>query len=152
MQYFHASAPRVSLHMAFLCGKVEGKKRWRVYRPSDEAAVLPRHSSPNLTDEQVGEPVLEVVLEPGDLLYFPRHVVFFISVQAHEPVLNLVENLVGMFRTVFVLAVLCSNLALFRICLGLLWGVSLVIASTVATIVFCCENILEASPCSLLVP
>lgn len=63
--------------MATLCVKVEGKKRWRVYRPSEEAALLPRLSSPNLTDEQVGEPVLEVVLEPGDLLYFPRQEVFF---------------------------------------------------------------------------
>lgn len=52
--------------------QVEGKKRWRVYRPAEEDAVLPRLSSLNLTDEQVGEPVLEVTLEPGDLLYFPR--------------------------------------------------------------------------------
>ncbi|CAN0353711.1 unnamed protein product, partial [Laminaria digitata] len=52
--------------------QVEGRKRWRVYPPADEDAALPRLSSPNLTDEQVGEPALEVVLEPGDLLYFPR--------------------------------------------------------------------------------
>eukprot|EP00903_Cladosiphon_okamuranus_P011309 g10664.t1 len=56
---------------AFLL-QVEGRKRWRVYPPADDGATLPRFSSPNLTDEQVGEPVLEVVLEPGDLLYFPR--------------------------------------------------------------------------------
>ena len=43
-----------------------------MYPPADEDAALPRLSSPNLTDEQVGEPSLEVVLEPGDLLYFPR--------------------------------------------------------------------------------
>lgn len=43
-----------------------------MYPPADEDAALPRLSSPNLTDEQVGEPALEVVLEPGDLLYFPR--------------------------------------------------------------------------------
>ncbi|CAM9380088.1 unnamed protein product [Scytosiphon promiscuus] len=56
---------------AFLL-QVEGRKRWRVYPPADDNSALPRFSSPNLTDEQVGEPVLEVVLEPGDLLYFPR--------------------------------------------------------------------------------
>ncbi|CBJ30378.1 expressed unknown protein [Ectocarpus siliculosus] len=56
---------------AFLL-QVEGRKRWRVYPPTDDQAVLPRLSSPNLTDEQVGEPALEVVLEPGDLLYLPR--------------------------------------------------------------------------------
>ena len=43
-----------------------------MYPPADEESALPRLSSPNLTDEQVGEPALEVVLEPGDLLYFPR--------------------------------------------------------------------------------
>jgi uncharacterized membrane protein len=26
----------------------------------------------NLTDEVIGDPILDVVLEPGDLLYFPR--------------------------------------------------------------------------------
>lgn len=53
-------------------GQVEGRKRWRVYPPASDDAALPRLSSPNLTDEQAGEPALEVVLEPGDLLYFPR--------------------------------------------------------------------------------
>lgn len=31
--------------------------------------------SRNLTDEEIGEPFMEVVLEEGDLLYFPRGVV-----------------------------------------------------------------------------
>ena len=26
----------------------------------------------NLSQEELGEPILDVVLEPGDLLYFPR--------------------------------------------------------------------------------
>ena len=26
----------------------------------------------NLTQEEVGKPILDVILEPGDLLYFPR--------------------------------------------------------------------------------
>lgn len=58
---------------------MEGRKRWKVYAPANEEATLPRLSSPNLTDEQVGEPALEVVLEPGDLLYFPR-CFFFVQV------------------------------------------------------------------------
>ena len=26
----------------------------------------------NLSDDDIGDPILDVVLEPGDLLYFPR--------------------------------------------------------------------------------
>ncbi|KAL4630418.1 bifunctional lysine-specific demethylase and histidyl-hydroxylase NO66 [Arapaima gigas] len=37
--------------------QLEGKKHWRVYNPSQS---------------EIGEPSLEVVLEAGDLLYFPR--------------------------------------------------------------------------------
>ena len=52
--------------------QLEGKKRWRVYEPRKECEVLPRYSSLNLSQEEVGSPVLDVVLEEGDLLYFPR--------------------------------------------------------------------------------
>ncbi|XP_049626237.1 ribosomal oxygenase 1 [Suncus etruscus] len=52
--------------------QLEGRKRWRVYRPrraAEELALLP---SANLGPDELGEPVLQAVLEPGDLLYFPR--------------------------------------------------------------------------------
>ncbi|NXG28201.1 RIOX1 oxygenase, partial [Dromaius novaehollandiae] len=52
--------------------QLEGKKHWRVYGPRTEAEVLPQFSSANLTQAELGEPVLEAVLEAGDLLYFPR--------------------------------------------------------------------------------
>ena len=52
--------------------QLEGKKRWRVYPPRSEDEMLPRYSSPNFTQDEIGEPVLEVVLEPGDMLYMPR--------------------------------------------------------------------------------
>ncbi|NXF98008.1 RIOX1 oxygenase, partial [Eubucco bourcierii] len=52
--------------------QLEGKKHWRVYRPRTDTEVLPQFSSANLTQAEVGEPVLETVLEAGDLLYFPR--------------------------------------------------------------------------------
>ncbi|KAM6130924.1 ribosomal oxygenase 1 [Pterocles gutturalis] len=52
--------------------QLEGKKHWRVYSPRTDAEVLPRFSSANLTQAELGEPVLETVLEAGDLLYFPR--------------------------------------------------------------------------------
>ncbi|NXU57061.1 RIOX1 oxygenase, partial [Turnix velox] len=52
--------------------QLEGKKRWRVYSPRTDTEVLPQFSSANLTQAELGEPMLETVLEPGDLLYFPR--------------------------------------------------------------------------------
>ncbi|CAN0092926.1 unnamed protein product [Bubo scandiacus] len=52
--------------------QLEGKKHWRVYSPRTDAEVLPQFSSANLTQAELGEPVLEAVLEAGDLLYFPR--------------------------------------------------------------------------------
>ncbi|NWY52985.1 RIOX1 oxygenase, partial [Chionis minor] len=52
--------------------QLEGKKHWRVYSPRTGAEVLPQFSSANLTQAELGEPMLETVLEAGDLLYFPR--------------------------------------------------------------------------------
>ncbi|RWS11651.1 bifunctional lysine-specific demethylase and histidyl-hydroxylase NO66-like protein [Dinothrombium tinctorium] len=53
--------------------QLEGKKVWRVYAPADESDTLPRYSSGNLKRSEIDrEPLLQVELEPGDLLYFPR--------------------------------------------------------------------------------
>ncbi|KAK4296408.1 hypothetical protein Pmani_031096 [Petrolisthes manimaculis] len=51
--------------------QLEGKKHWRVYQPRTEEE-LPVYSSKNLSQEELGKPVLEVTLSPGDVLYFPR--------------------------------------------------------------------------------
>lgn len=52
--------------------QVEGKKHWRVYKPTSRNNILPRESSRNLNPDELGEPCLDVILEAGDLLYFPR--------------------------------------------------------------------------------
>lgn len=52
--------------------QVEGQKHWRIYEPRTPAEHLPRESSQNFTQDEIGKPILEVTLEAGDLLYFPR--------------------------------------------------------------------------------
>uniref|UniRef100_A0A0K8U7R9 Bifunctional lysine-specific demethylase and histidyl-hydroxylase n=1 Tax=Bactrocera latifrons TaxID=174628 RepID=A0A0K8U7R9_BACLA len=52
--------------------QIEGRKRWRLYKPRSQAEQLPRFSSKNFTQQEIGQPIFDEVLEPGDLLYFPR--------------------------------------------------------------------------------
>jgi len=56
------------------CLQLEGKKRWKVYAPLNKAERLPRVSSEDYTTQDLEgvEPVMDVILEPGDCLYMPR--------------------------------------------------------------------------------
>jgi len=51
---------------------LEGKKHWKIYNPRSTEETLPRFSSENLEQDDVGTPVIEVDLEPGDMIYMPR--------------------------------------------------------------------------------
>lgn len=52
--------------------QVEGKKEWMLYPPRSENEQMPRESSGNFQQDEIGEPCFTIVLEPGDMLYFPR--------------------------------------------------------------------------------
>lgn len=52
--------------------QAEGTKHWRIYKPLNNSEVLPRVSSKNYDQNEIGEPIMEVTLEAGDMLYFPR--------------------------------------------------------------------------------
>ncbi|KAJ6636090.1 Bifunctional lysine-specific demethylase and histidyl-hydroxylase NO66 [Pseudolycoriella hygida] len=49
--------------------QIEGKKHWRIYKPAHRHNVLSREAK---NVDPIGEPVLDVILRAGDLLYFPR--------------------------------------------------------------------------------
>jgi len=51
--------------------QLEGKKRWRIYNPPADQ-TLPRFSSGNFKQNEIGDMIFSTVLEPGDILYFPR--------------------------------------------------------------------------------
>lgn len=50
--------------------QTEGKKRWKCYRPRSVEEVLPRFSSPDFEQDEIGSEnlVMDVTLEAGDLL------------------------------------------------------------------------------------
>uniref|UniRef100_K3WPR5 Bifunctional lysine-specific demethylase and histidyl-hydroxylase n=1 Tax=Globisporangium ultimum (strain ATCC 200006 / CBS 805.95 / DAOM BR144) TaxID=431595 RepID=K3WPR5_GLOUD len=52
--------------------QTEGRKKWKLYHPITELAG--EHSN-DLSPDQIGAPWMELTLEEGDLLYFPRGVV-----------------------------------------------------------------------------
>ena len=52
--------------------QLEGKKHWKLHKSRSEEEKLPRFSSGNFSQEEVGPPFMEMDLEPGDLLYLPR--------------------------------------------------------------------------------
>jgi len=67
--------------------QVEGSKHWRVYKPPAKSDMLARYSSSDLTVEQLaalGEPMIDVTLQPGDLLYMPRGFVHQADAQATD--------------------------------------------------------------------
>lgn len=53
--------------------QTEGSKRWKLYDPVDHD--LPSDYSQDLPRASIGEPIMEVELQQGDMLYMPRGVV-----------------------------------------------------------------------------
>eukprot|EP00050_Salpingoeca_kvevrii_P022164 m.122193 g.122193 ORF g.122193 m.122193 type:complete len:509 (-) comp9624_c1_seq1:36-1562(-) len=49
--------------------QVEGRKKWKLYKPKQELALT---YSDDLDRSSLGAPILEVTLNAGDVLYFPR--------------------------------------------------------------------------------
>ncbi|KAL2715006.1 bifunctional lysine-specific demethylase and histidyl-hydroxylase NO66 isoform X3 [Vespula squamosa] len=52
--------------------QIEGKKRWRLYKSLKNSDYLPRYPSKDFDQSELGELILDTVVEAGDLLYLPR--------------------------------------------------------------------------------
>ncbi|XP_012059678.1 PREDICTED: bifunctional lysine-specific demethylase and histidyl-hydroxylase NO66 [Atta cephalotes] len=52
--------------------QIEGKKRWKLYKPLKPSEHLPRYPSRNFDESELGEPILDKIISAGDLLYLPR--------------------------------------------------------------------------------
>jgi lysine-specific demethylase/histidyl-hydroxylase NO66 len=69
--------------------QLEGRKLWKIHAAKETTEILPRTSSENFSQEEVGEPILQVWLEPGDLMYFPRGTIHQASSASDEHSLHL---------------------------------------------------------------
>jgi hypothetical protein len=69
--------PHTDTHDVFVC-QTAGRKRWRVYEtryslPLEGTALNDAFPAPDVAvGDGPGEPIAELVLEPGDVLYLPR--------------------------------------------------------------------------------
>ncbi|WP_426573090.1 cupin domain-containing protein [Aquihabitans sp. McL0605] len=54
--------------------QLEGTKRWRVWAPTERTRdpIGGKHAIPRPTLDELGDPLLDLVLEAGDVLYLPR--------------------------------------------------------------------------------
>lgn len=55
--------------------QVEGRKQWKLYAPREESHCLPRRSSRDMGQTEVGPCIFDDTLHPGDVLYLPRGIV-----------------------------------------------------------------------------
>ncbi|WP_421118623.1 cupin domain-containing protein [Aquihabitans daechungensis] len=54
--------------------QLEGTKRWRIWSPTDRSRdpIGGKHAIPRPTLDELDDPILDLVLEAGDVLYVPR--------------------------------------------------------------------------------
>lgn len=52
--------------------QLEGKKRWRLYERSDKDTNVSARVTKAFGQEELHKPVADFVMEPGDIMYFPR--------------------------------------------------------------------------------
>lgn len=60
MSYVSGFAPHYDDIEAFVM-QIEGRKRWKLYKPRSAADILPRESSHNFSQQEIGKPILEEV-------------------------------------------------------------------------------------------
>lgn len=64
----------------FVC-QTDGRKRWKIYAPPPGWQLANQHSR-DLEEAELGPPTMEVLLQPGDVLYMPRGTVHQAAAQS----------------------------------------------------------------------
>lgn len=86
-------APRYDDAECFIL-QIEGKRHWRVYKPTHRSTMLSREAkNVDMKNEQIGAPILDVILRAGDLLYFPRGYIHETTTAADSHSLHLLLSL-----------------------------------------------------------
>jgi lysine-specific demethylase/histidyl-hydroxylase NO66 len=72
-----ASARGLDVHFDYhdvFVVQLDGTKRWRVWAPTERSRepIGGKHAVPRPSLDELGDPELDLVLEPGDVLYLPR--------------------------------------------------------------------------------
>ncbi|MGK7877583.1 MAG: cupin domain-containing protein [Xenococcaceae cyanobacterium] len=70
-KHSQAFKPHADLHDVFIL-QVEGSKDWRIYEPLVQLPISRNKYTQNLSESELGAPLSEVNLAPGDMLYLPR--------------------------------------------------------------------------------
>jgi ribosomal protein L16 Arg81 hydroxylase len=63
--------------------QIHGRKRWRLFEP---LPIPDNRVGAALAWEEVGEPIIDVVIEPGDLIYIPPHTPHVVTTQDEHSV------------------------------------------------------------------
>lgn len=61
--------------MFYLLFFLEGEKRWRLYNRPDSETNVTASVTKEFKQSDLGEPIADFILKPGDTMYFPRGIV-----------------------------------------------------------------------------
>ncbi|KAK9802556.1 hypothetical protein WJX73_001613 [Symbiochloris irregularis] len=65
--------------------QTQGSKRWRLYKPW-QGLALPALPSPDFDPADIGDPIMDVTLQEGDVLYMPRGTVHQAVAQSSDSI------------------------------------------------------------------
>lgn len=56
--------------------QIDGRSQWQIWSPRNNSEILPLFKSQDINDEDLPKPILETILESGDMIYLPRGYIY----------------------------------------------------------------------------